>query len=108
MRLPASAEPAIDGRHSMSSADVAAIEALTGAPLAAAIEIAVREESHAEENEQINAREEAAAALVAAKCAKRRAKQSAPTQPPAERRSMREGAGKIETTTIRLRNGLLN
>ena len=97
MRLPASAEPAIDGRHSMSSADVAAIEALMGAPLAEAIDTAVREESLWEENEQINAREEDAAASVAAKRANR-AKQSAPTepQPPAERRSAREGAGKIE------------
>ena len=94
MRLPASA----DGRHAMSSADVAAIEALMGAPLVEAIDTAVREESLWEENEQINAREEDAAASAAAKRASRHAKQSAPTepQPPAERRSAREGAGKIE------------
>eukprot|EP00964_Phaeocystis_antarctica_P141972 scaffold107120_cov63-Phaeocystis_antarctica.AAC.1 len=81
MRLPASAEPATDGQHSMSPADVAAIEALMGAPLAEAIDIAVREESLWEENEQINAREDAAAASVAAKRANGHAKQSAPTEP---------------------------
>ena len=80
--------------HSMSPADVAAVEALTGTTLADAIETAVREESLAEEIELINAREDAAAASDAAqRC---RAKQSAPTEPPAEPRSTREGAGKIE------------
>ena len=71
----------------MSPADVAAVEALTGTPLADAIDTAVREESLAEEIELINAREDAAAASDAAKRATRRAKQSAPTEPPAERRT---------------------
>ena len=52
MRLPASSEPnptqALDGQHSISPADAAAIEALTGASLADAIETAVREESLAD------------------------------------------------------------
>ena len=62
MRLPASAEPnptqALDGQHSISPADAAAIEALTGASLADAIETAVREESLADEILRINARED--------------------------------------------------
>ena len=96
MRLPASAEPnptqALDGQHSISPADAAAIEALTGASLADAIETAVREESLADEILRINAREDEAAASDAAK----RAQKSAATEPPAERRSTREGAGQIE------------
>ena len=95
MRLPASAEPnptqALDGQHSISPADAAAIEALTGASLADAIETAVREESLADEILRINAREDEAAASNAAK----RAQKSSATEP-AERRSTREGAGQIE------------
>ena len=96
MRLPASAEPnpssADAGQHSISPADAAAIEALTGASLADAIDTAVQEESLADEILRINAREDEAAASDAAK----RAQKSAATEQAAERRSTREGAGKIE------------
>lgn len=101
LRLPGSV-----ATDTLSPADAAAIEAAAGLPLNEAVETAVRVESLADEIKNINARDEAAAASRAAKRTKTpatspSANPSAMAEPPveappAERRSTREGAGKID------------